>query len=460
MSDDDPVADKLTSEVHELHLVLPTVHKGLVHKDQREVLDAGVSALICEYTGVSGAPPTMHNLYLAPNAHVEAHTDRLTGFVATIAGSATAEPVITKTTGTGTTWMRIQGAENAAALEQRFNPTGSHEEMRISVVSGEDYPSTVQYIVAEGNDRTAARALARVVAQTRATLDDVVEGRLSKDYSNVIRLSKDARTRAIQNFMTEHDLESAGAMEGDHATDYLVRVRELSKEAESSRIAGTNVYAFYSGVADPSESKHGVMMFRGPIAGHSLVSAREHSVAGKPSRAFSNATPERPFSMFATDTGRFVAGSARAADRHRDTNDRVREAHASRVRWAGKVTSYNPSSLLVFHAPNDVHLIGALETLGVKPSSSISQQHLNMVVCELPGLVTNHMSLGQLVDVANNSSERSLPVQTAAFLRMLAQWDDAPAQRIASLFASQEGNSVDVDTDVLKAMRKSELADM
>lgn len=453
MSDGDPVIEQAAA-VHSL--ALPTVHKELVHSSVHDALDEGISELICQYAGVSGQSATMHNLYLAPNAAI---TDegRLTGYVATINGSAPADPVVTATTGAGTTWLRVNGAEDAQRLAAVFRPSGAHKNMRVSVVSGDEYPSTVQYIVAEGNDHEAATALASEVEHTRATLDDVVEGRLAADYVQVIQRSKDARMRAIQEFMSAHGLESTGAQEGDHVSDYLVKVRALSKQAVSARIAGSNVYAAYSGVADPSESTLGVMVYRGPIAGYSLIKEREHSVGGKAANSWVNASSVRPFSMFPVDTGRFTKGSSRAADRNRETNDRVRAAHAERVKWAGKVSSYNPRALEVFHAPDDLHLIGAHKKLGVVPGGSITQQHLNTLVCEVPGLVTSDLPLERLVDVAERSTERSLPVKTGSFLRMLAQWDDAPAQRLSKLFETQEGDQVDVDTDVLKAMHKASM---
>jgi len=240
-------------------------------------------------------------------------------------------------------------------------------------------------------------------------------------------------------------------------SNFIMNVRALSKAASSSRVSGKNVYAAYVGVADPSEAHSGVMMYRGPIAGYALYTGSVHSAAGKPSVSFTNEHGQRPFSMFPVDTGlvadiKSASSKDRATDRHRDTNERVREAHARRVRWTGKVSSYNPQALSIYYAPNDLHLLSALKRLGVEPGGRINQQILNTLVCEVPPLDTKNLSLAALVDIADRSSERTLPVKTAAFLRMVADWPDAASQRLSELFSSQAGDCVDVDTEVLKTI--------
>jgi len=263
--------------------------------------------------------------------------------------------------------------------------------------------------------------------------------------------------RTMAQFMSAHALESAGSAEGDAPSDFVTKVSALSTPAQSSRVPGRNVYAAYSHVADPSEAKSGLMMYRGAIAGFSLVRALVHSAGGKPSLAFSNERADRPFSMFPVDTGRFTDAdrSVRTVDRHRDSSEAVRAAHERRVKWAGKLSSYNPYALDAYHSPEDLHIIQAHQELGLKAGSSVSQQHLDTLVCEVPSLVTKHLSLDRLVDIAHRSSERALPVGTESFLNMLAAWPDASAQRLSELFATQEGDTVDVDTDLIKAIHTS-----
>ena len=455
MSDDDPVVD-MSSQQQQHQLALPTVHKELVHEKAVSALEDAISNLIIEYTGVAGARPTMHDVFLAPNAGTDAK-NRLHGYVATVDGTAPAEALISDTLGSGITWMRVEGAEDAAELEKKFTATGMMPGMIVSVVSGDEYPSTVQYIVAQGNDQTAAADLAAKVARTRASLDTVLTGSMAKDYVAVLTRSKDARMQALTQFMSTHQLEATGTGSGNITSNFIINVRALSKAAASSRVSGKNVYAAYSGVADPSEAHSGVMVYRGPIAGYVLYTGNVHSAAGKPSVSFTNENSNRPFSIFPIDTGRALksTSSSRALDRHRDTNERVREAHARRVRWTGKVSSFNPQALSVYHAPNDFHLLSALSRLGVEPGGRINQQILNTLVCEVPALETKNLSLPELVDVAQQSTERTLPVSTTSFLNMLASWPDAASQRLSELFSSQHNDTVDVDTEILKAIHSS-----
>jgi len=90
--------------------------------------------------------------------------------------------------------------------------------------------------------------------------------------------------------------------------------------------------------------------------------------------------------------------------------------------------------------------------LGAPPGGAISMQLFDVVVTEVPGLITTNMSLDALVDIAEKSTEKSLPVNTGSFLRALAAWPDAPKQRLATLFASQHGDVVDVDVATLKTI--------
>ena len=112
--------------------------------------------------------------------------------------------------------------------------------------------------------------------------------------------------------------------------------------------------------------------------------------------------------------------------------------------------SFNPFANESYHSHDDLHLINSHAELGLKAGSSVAQQHLDTLVCEVPSLVTKDLALERLVQIAESSD---------SFLRMLASWEDAPSQRLSDLFVSQSGDTVDVDTELLKAIHKSAGAD-
>jgi len=143
------------------NLSLPNVHKALAHTTTHDRLDPAISQLITPYTGVAGRKPTLHDLYLAPNASVVDDDQRLAGFVATVDGSAPAAPLVTERLGTGTTWLRLEETPSLSSLEKSFAPQlADGAQMLVAVVKGNEYPSQVHYIVVAGNDRESARALA------------------------------------------------------------------------------------------------------------------------------------------------------------------------------------------------------------------------------------------------------------------------------------------------------------
>ena len=457
---DDPVSDAYGGGGEGL----PALHKELLHDSRNnEQLDAAIKRLIRPYLMATGRPQ-MHDVVLAPNTSVIGGGAELSGFVATVEGRALAVgTIVTEALGSGTTWFRVTGANGAKidddALAAAFKPLEySHTGMRVSIVSGLEYPSTAHYVVVHGNDMGAARALVAKAAAAHATVEDVVKGELAAEYAALIKRSYSARTKTAAEFVRAHGLEMDGkAAPGNVQTHFIEHSHALSEKAQSSRVAASNVFVVYNNVIDPSEAHSGAMMYRGPIAGYTFIAGPKHTVKGTASAAWTNAdvlpNVAHPFSMLPADTGLYIgAKSRRAPDRHKNTNERVREAHSRRVRWSGPVSSYNPLAEQIMHAPTDAHVIDTFSALGAPPGGAISMQLFDVVVTEVPGLITTNMSLDALVDIAEKSTEKSLPVNTGSFLRALAAWPDAPKQRLATLFASQHGDVVDVDVATLKTI--------
>ncbi len=449
--------------------VMPTRHDDLVHDSAlTPTLELAAVRLAKPYLAPNAGAPAMHDLYLLPNARV---TDegRLAGYAATVEGSAPAAGVVTSALGEGTTWLRITKADGSKidddALEQSFEPVQTASPgIRVSVVSGIEYPSRVHYIVVHGNDSEAAAAFAKHVAAKKATLDDVMQsnGSAHDAYLDVMQRSRDARTRTAHEFMTSHGLAVDDTNEATTLADvpstYIVHSPALSEAAQSTRMLAKNVYVVYSDAVDPNDAHSGVMVYRGPIAGYTLLKGPAKTIKGRDSAAFSNAQPsgDRVFSMMPADTGDYLGStSQRAADRHKHTNKAIAAVHARRVKWSGAVRSYNPSSERIMHAPNDTHLISALSALGVPPGGAVTPQLLDVVVTQLPALNTEDMSLDDLVAIAEHATEDKLPVRTGAFIGMLSSYPYTHTVNLQDVFATQRGDTIDVDVHLLRNLQSS-----
>ena len=354
---------------------------------------------------------------------------------------------------------------NDEALEHAFAPVGeayTTPGMRVSVVSGLEYPSIVHYIVVQGNDSEAAEALVAQAKKSRATLDDLVSGSLAPAYTDVIKRSYEARLKSADEFMRAHGLELDDAVPAaNQLSNFIVHSPALSEVAKSSRTGAKNIHLVYADVADPSHAHSGVMMYRGAIAGYTHFAGAAKTVKGRASVAWSNAEladthVKRPFSMMPVDTGIFLGShTRRAADRHKNTSALIREVHARRVKWSGAVRSFNPLAEVVMHAPNDTHVIEALTRLGVPPGGVVVPQTLDVVVTELPALDTSAMSLDELVGIASKAEEKRLPVDTGSFVRMLASYPAAGELELANVFSSQHNGTVDVNVELLRDMSSS-----
>lgn len=439
------------------------VHKELAHDSQlTEEIDDATTALVQPYASYSkDEMPSMGDVFLAPNVDVDSMSGALTGYVATVMGSAPASGVITNALGTGTTWFRVNKDKRRIEdddLEREFKPietlpSGVH----ISVVTGLEYPRIVHYVVAHGNDNVAAQAFADKVASSGASLDDITAGALSDGYNDVINRSLEVRRRAITEFLSAHKLAyDEATSESNMLSNFVVRSDALSEKAHSALVGPKNVHLVYAGVADPLESHSGIMMYRGPIAGYSLFAGPTKTVKARASVAWSNAdSVERPFSMFPVDTGRFLGKqTGRTEDRHKDSSATIKDLHRRRVKTSGAVRSYNPLGEVAMHAPNDAHFIATLTALGAPPGGKVTQQHFDAVVTQVPALETRDMSLEELVFVANNAKETLLPVETNSFIRMLANWPAAGQQKLSEVFAKQQDDAVNVDVNLLRSMAK------
>lgn len=84
---------------------LPNLHRELVHaSSMTPELNVALAAFMQPYVSVTDALPAMRDVYLSPSTGTDAD-GRLTGYVATLVGSAsaTAGNVLTRAIGTGTT---------------------------------------------------------------------------------------------------------------------------------------------------------------------------------------------------------------------------------------------------------------------------------------------------------------------------------------------------------------------
>ena len=456
-----------------LEPIVAFVHKELVHSSQSsDDIDLAVAKLVQPYASYDkNEMPAMRDVYLAPNVDIAPETGALTGYVATVMGSAPAAGVVTSALGTGTSWYRVLSKDGDKLrkiedddLERIFKPIDTLPAgVRVSIVSGMEYPSIVHYAVVHGNDVVAAEAFADKVAGSSATLDDVMTGPYASAYTDVIARSHEARRQAAVAFIEAHGLAlDEKVPESNVVSHFMLRSAPLSEAAHSSLVGPKNVFLVYAGVADTSEAHSGVMMYRGPIAGYTLFTGPTKTVKTRASVAWSNAdlsaasaTKHRPFSMLPVDTGRFLGkATQRTADRHKGTNATIANVHQRRVKTSGAVRSYNPLADVVMHAPNDPHLISSLTALGMPPGGLVTSQILDVVVTQVPALETRDMSLDELVYVASRATEKTLPVATQSFLRMLANWPLAGEKKLSEVFASQHDDVVDVNVDMLQAMAK------
>jgi len=405
---------------------------------------------------------TLKDAYLLQSASIEPTDQHLEGLVVTVAADAPASVfTTTRQLGAGVTWVRVQRADGAssdideARVIANFKTLGPEfSDTRVALVSGLDFPDKAYYVVAEGNDRDAADQLHE---RARAmSVEDVVSGALQKDYQALVRSSFGRRAAAIESFMALHALDLDKSMPtGNHLTHYIEHAHALSTPSQSSRQQALNTFVAYVGATDPSQAHSGLMVYRGPIAGYSHMRLREpKTVKGQPSMAWENADSKgkRPFSMFPASTGLFVAKSQRAADRHKNQSDRVRRAHAERVRWSGDVATYNPRAEAVYHATNDAHWIKASSSLGVAPGGPVVATDFDTVVIEVPGISTRTMRLAQLADVLARSDETRLTVETRSALAWLHSYDAADQLNLADIFSSQTGATMALSREHIALM--------
>jgi hypothetical protein len=418
------------------------VHPSTDTKQLREELTRFLEPL-----SMSG---TLKDAYMLQSAGVDPTTDHLEGLVLTVAGDAPAS-VFTAShlLGYGTTWLRVQDSDGSEVDEQRIikqfrTLPAEFSGMRVSLVSGLDFPDKAHYVVVEGNDsEVAAEVHERALAHS---IEDLVQGPMAMDYQRLVTSSFERRAAAAAEFMRVHQLELDSSMPtGNQLTHYIEHAHALSVQSKSSRQLSDNTFVAYVGAIDPSQTHSGVMVYRGSIAGYTHMRLRQSkTVKGAPSSAWENSSLKagRPFSMFPASTGLFVEGSARAADRHKNMSERVRRAHSERVRWSGAVATYNPRADAIYHAVNDAHWIQASSELGVAPGGAVVSTDFNTVVTEVPPIETRHMRLAQLADVLENSQEKEMLVNTRSVVKWLNSYSKADQMDLGALFATQEGDVV------------------
>lgn len=455
---------------------MPNIHFDFVHASRKnDALKAAITKLTTPFVTGTG-PPLMSDLHLASNADVAGDGQSLSGYVAVVHGNAPATAELLSGLGTGVSWFRLADSVNEAELARDFStrPAGSFDmaavlgrgSSRVSVVAGNDANSadwrkTMYYLVVVGRDEAAAERLAGAAVRQRATVHDVLKGdeQLGKLYVDAVRSSYDRRCDAAQQFAAAHGLRIDTAAPVDNMdTHFLLPTNDSAKQVLA-----------YCNVADPSLAHAGVMMFRGPIAGYTLLTAAEHTVRGQQSFSWDNSTTRRPFGMFPADTGRWLGpASNRVADRHFASTSAVRRVAQNRVRWTGGVKSYNPAAEHAYHAATDADVIAAQAALGAAPGGSVSFTPLDAIVTQIDSLDVKDHALPQLVHVLSVSSEAALPVRlggpvTQALMRHWPAVRAAIASgeslatvpvKLADVLADESDEHVMLASGVLHALHK------
>lgn len=400
------VASKVTMEPR-----LPRIVSDHVHASRMgPALDRAVERLVTPFVDVSGQgrDPLLQAVHLAANVHVEGKAGTpvsgtptsgtatgsataedggmLSGYVAVAEGEAPVAPLLEgDRLGTGATWLRLKDVDRTAVVKEFAGRAGFRlaEALpggRVSVVRGQgDDLEDVYYLVTEGNDRTAAARL-RAAVQARAGAPATVRDLMKTDpelrglYTGLMKTSRDVRLAAATRFAAAHSLSLDPSFPAGDQDTHFIQHRQWaapiaasltlgpfplaspiqSERSGSALRANHDVYLVYDNVVDTNEAHSGVMLFKGPMSGYTLISGRKHTVQTRESYAWSNASRERRFSMFPADTGRWLGrASGRVPDRHVNSSPALAKAGAERMKWQGDVSSWNPHAEAIYHAPTD-----------------------------------------------------------------------------------------------------------
>jgi len=459
---------------------VPDVYNDLVHASRKDAaLSKAVERLVAPFISMNGEAPTMTELHLASNVALDAGT-RLSGFVALVQGEAPALPLLAgDQLGTGLTWFRLKDVEeprlvkdfsSRAAPGFALDASGAPEG-RVTVARGTEYPNTVFYLVVEANDRAAAAALREAVAKAGASVKDMVKtsGELKTKFQAVFRASRELRTSMALRFAEAHGLAiDTAASPGEQDTHVIQHSPLYSEASGGAGRDNRDAFLVYDNVVDCSEAHAGVLLFKGPISGYTLITGKQHQVRGKKSLSWDNSTRSRRFSMFPADTGLYLGrSSGRIPDRHVNTSPAIQAAAKERIKWGGDVKSYNPNAELVYHSPTDAAFLQVQTALGAPPGGECGFVTLDTVVTELAGVTTKDQDLPQLIDTLDRSRETELPVKTTSsvFVSLVANWPAVRAHlrakasdqvlaptTLAQVFAREQQDHVIVHEDVLRAV--------
>jgi hypothetical protein len=455
----------------------------------------------------------IRSITLTPASRVDATTGAVRGYVVLADGSAPVRDAnglfINDRTGTGVSWFTVVPAQDSAAAALRDDDGGlapalldesavlrsfaraakdaySVERdapgMSVGLYSYSDGFDTRYTVVVRGRDDDAYEALADKIelaaeeadARARHYSDgdngaggqprylSLHEVAASKEYVDLLRRSAALRDSVARRWAAAHGVALAPGTAGSHDTHFIVFSKAHSRDAPGSGKAPQRAYLVFDDTLDPASARGGVLLYRGPVAGYSLLQNKERADGeGRRTRAWANDSEERAFSLFPTHSGMHRGESNRARGMHRTMNAKIARAAARRIHWGGPVRKHNPAADEIYY-DDDATTLKWLGQLGADPGNNIARTHLKLVAMELPGLDPRPLSLAQLVRIADVSGEAALPVYVGTsnnvVTAIVRSWPTlrrklGTARTLADVLRHEndDGTIIVVDTDVLRA---------
>ncbi len=425
---------------------------------------------------VDGKPTLGKLVLLPPNERAdEREQQKLTSFVATVNGAtplAEGNPLITPKIGSGISWWRVSAADDGPIDEIQSVDVFSSDEAKaaldlwntapgisaVMLTAGRDEDTLERFhlLVVQGNDREAAETLCTTLDQAAEKGESISLHAATKlpEYTAAMRKSQQLRQRIAERTAETHQLKLVSAKPIGNNETHAVRYNShLSSKLASVDEAERSTYVVYNEAVDPSSSFAGAMMFRGERNGYTLFSANEKADAnGNPSRSWTNASRELPFSYFPAHPGSYLhSGSATIRPSTHATN--------KRLRWIGPITSYNPLAESGYNNHN-AQWLAVQSALGAEPGSAdVHAQQLALVWAEVPAFNARGLDLPQLIEVSKRCSEASFPVPTNSPIvhQIIDKWADirsAGKKSLAEVFAdeSADGKEVHLNSTIFQLL--------
>lgn len=454
-------------------ILVPEVYADQVHASRKdETLNRAVENFVRPFVDTSAErrQPLVIALFLGHNVSVS-KDGQLTGFVAAVRGKAQAEPLLRDgRLGFGTTWLKLKNVDegalkdlHASNTEPAFTPGESASGASVFVVRRTDDHELQHYLVCEGNDLAASKAVHAAASESNATVEDVlkknsaIKSLYAKAFGKGQEWRKGVALRVAKKYGLTIDTSSPAGDIDKHGFQHSAVLTKRNDDED--------VYLYYNDSVDTNEAQDGVMVFRGAIAGYAHHTGSEHTVKGRRSVSWDSSTKSRPFSMFHTSTGLYLGGSSnRVPGKSAATSAAMNKAVKERIRWFGPVSSWNPATEAAYHSPTDADLIAVQSELGAAPGGPVEYSSLITIVGEIEGIDTTHNSLSELVRVLDKSNEPELPVSiTGAVAQgIVRNWasvrKSCAAKTLGEVFSSEDpdAGTVLLKDDVIRALAAAE----